>query len=187
MRKLFIALLALGAILPGLAAAHEVQNDGNMSVLLHMEPQDSPIVGQEATLYFSFTEASDKFQVLDCDCQLKISNGNNVVKSLALSEVAESFGANVYTTTVTFPKKGVYTVDLAGKSKTAAFADFHLNWFVRIERTDAAQTPIDPKVTAEDKRKMELLNRLYVGGLGVLAIGAIVIVVINIRKNRKTS
>jgi hypothetical protein len=172
--------------LPLLTQAHEIQDDGDMSVLLHMEPEDSPIVGQEATLYFSFTEASDKFKVLDCDCELKITDGNAQVKSLALSEVAESFGANVYTTNVTFPKKGVYTVDLAGKSKTAAFADFHVDWFVRIERTDAAQAPIDPKVTEEDKRKMDLLNKSYIGGLGLLAVCAIVIVFINIRRNRKT-
>ena len=166
-------------------SAHEIKSDGDMSVLLHMEPQDSPVVNESATLFFSFTEANNKFKIEDCNCSVKIFSNDQEINSTQLTQQPDGYGDNVLSMNMIFPAKNIYIVQLSGSSKTNSFAHFAINYGVRVERENVSQAPVDPKVTDEQLAAIERKNNLIWLGLGIVGICAILITVNNLRRNKK--
>jgi hypothetical protein len=167
---LFLALLLVADQI----SAHEIKVDGNMAVLLHMEPQDSPVIKEPATLLFSYDESGKRFTLPDCECSLEISYKGDVLNNQMLTNQDEAYGYNVASTQFTFPKKGVYAVHIQGTSKTNKFAPFDLSYNVRIEREDISQPPVDPLVTKTDS-----FYRYYWMGLAVVSFMAVIAIVWN--------
>ncbi|HYE22091.1 MAG TPA: hypothetical protein VD998_00705 [Verrucomicrobiae bacterium] len=172
--------IVLGLLIVSNAQAHEIKTDGLTSVLLHMEPQDSPVVGEPATLYFSFDHKNNQFTVLDCNCRVVIKNSQDeVLLDQTLTTIEESFGENVYSTKYAFPARGIYFVSLTGNSKTNKFDEINLEYGIRVERTSTNQPPVDPKVKIDD------FNTLYWIGISILIIGTAIYIILRQRKQKK--
>src|ERR1051326_4919897 len=81
---LFYCSLAVGLFFYLPVSAHFLQTDGNISAVLHLDPDDDPIVARQAYLSFEVTDASKHFSAQNCNCQLTITQGGNQLLSSVL-------------------------------------------------------------------------------------------------------
>jgi hypothetical protein len=126
MKKILLALLfSVLAIVP--VSAHELETDQNIGVLLHVEPDDSPIPGDSSTLVFTITDRDQKFSTEHCVCTVSIFKDDQQVTSGALTRS----GADTGSFNFDFPEAATYTVKLAGSPATSdAFQTFQVEYSI---------------------------------------------------------
>jgi hypothetical protein len=123
-------------LFPQVSYAHFPATDGNMTVVLHVDPYDDPVPGQKAVLHFLFTDSKEHFTLEKCACTVTISeegqqlfskqftNSGNPIKVLWGNAVP-----------FIFPNRDVYTIKLVGKPKVKnAFQPFELKWYFRVDQ-----------------------------------------------------
>lgn len=135
MMKKVIALLFLFLILtPNLALAHVLKTDSNIGAVLHIDPDDDPIINKQAGFYFEFKDKENKFDITKCDCEFFIIKNGNVIFSEKLQPSIGNNSANVF---YTFNERNIYEIKIVGKPlDNAGFKDFNLNYDLRITRED---------------------------------------------------
>lgn len=142
--------------------AHVLQSNGAIGAVLHIDPEDDPIVGQQASFFFDFKDKQSKFKPENCECTFSISENGKEIYSQALSNSSASY---------TFTKKGSYKIKISGKpQENADFKPFVLTYDVDTEREANSST--------------NLLNRNTV----VVAIALIIFIVVAIflvKRSRK--
>ncbi len=141
----FITLLFIGAP----AEAHQIKNDGSMSVMLHSDPNDDPYAGLPATLYFTFTDKDKQFVLEDCDCRVYIAPYSNLpaieekgfFRDLNSKDIARVYGS--YSFEYVFPRKDVYAVVVEGEPKEGAHFDpFEIVFDLRIAKGENLPLPL---------------------------------------------
>lgn len=168
-------LIFLSFFIINSSSAHEVKGIGSLDVLLHMEPNDSPVINHPAYLFFAFNDSRKIFDLSLCNCGVKIESKGKVIFESKLESAEESYGSNVAKVDYIFPKKGIYNVKLSGESTNKSFDPFFLVYDVRIERESLDESPISPT-----SRNSINLN-VYIYGLGI--IGAVAIILLGIGKS----
>jgi hypothetical protein len=153
-----IVLLASFLIGTTTTYAHVLKSDGQIGAIIHIDPEDDPIINQPAYFFFEFKDKQNTFMISDCDCMLNIVKNNQVSSSSMLIPSDTSTGASA---SYTFPEKGIYTVEISGKSHSGKFDPFKLTYDFRIERTT-----------------QNTLNKSAIptGAFEILAIGGIIII-----------
>lgn len=108
--KYFLIVLAVALLFSaGSASAHVLIKDksGTKGAILHIQPDDDPIAGEPATLYFDMQNKNAN------TVQLTIANDNT--KEVTTLKPAKTKGSLV-TLTYTFPAQGIYTLTFATTS-----------------------------------------------------------------------
>jgi hypothetical protein len=121
--------------------AHVLKVDGSIGAVLHVDPDDDPVVNQATGFYFDIKDTSDKFDPKQCDCRLVIKeNGQEIFNKNILVQIKDDgFGA---LGAFTFPERAIYEVALIGTPKTPeAFQVFNLSYDIRVSRVDASRKP----------------------------------------------
>jgi hypothetical protein len=139
-RSLIVLPFALFLVSALPAEAHVFKYFETVSVLLHMEPGDDPFAGEPGQLFFYFNDSANKFQVSQCQCRVKISEGDKVLYDEPLTGEAKAYGEQVRLVNFTFPRRDIYKVDLTVKEKD--YAPFALSWDVRIDRESEHPVPV---------------------------------------------
>ncbi|WP_407569350.1 hypothetical protein [Deinococcus altitudinis] len=131
-KKLLFFVLALTT---SGALAHEIARDGNVGGLLHIEPDDAPVVGKPNAFYFEVNQKGGKPILLaQCSCSLQVYAGSarQGARPLSTPKLAQAKGE--LTGSLNFPRPGAYTLVLAGQPKAGAtFGKFSLSWVVRAD------------------------------------------------------
>ncbi len=141
----FMAFLFLIVMLsmPNLAGAHFEKTDKTISAELHVDPNDNPIPGEQAFLYFLFGDSTNRFSLSDCNCSLTISEaGKQIYKQMVVYRLDPH--PNIWGTRIpyVFPARDVYHLTLTGKPKTLnAFQAFSISWDFRVEQYPKNQQP----------------------------------------------
>lgn len=135
-----VAILALAGFFAGAktSSAHVLQTDGSIGAVMHIDPEDDPIIGQPATFFFDFKDKQNKFQLSECSCSAEIiSNGNQIFnQTLTAADNSQSADSLEQFFSYTFQQKGIYTVEVSGQPKTpGAFQSFNLKYDIRVDRT----------------------------------------------------
>ncbi len=125
-----------------IAQAHILQTDGSIGVVMHSDPDDSPIVNQPATFYFDLKDTSSKFNGGNCDCRLVISQGDKTFYDQAVEYKADDDGFAA-SARYALPAEGNYILSLTGKpKKDQDFKDFKLSYQIQAsEGPEGAQVP----------------------------------------------
>ncbi len=133
MKKLLITIFtAAYFFFPSLALAHTLQTSGSVGAIIHIDPEDDPIIGKPASIYFDLKDTSNKFSIENCTCFLTISLGNSQKLNVPLEHSGNQF---------TFPERGLYTITLSGSPKdTSSFSPFTLSWDFRITKDSHKST-----------------------------------------------
>ncbi|HZE86836.1 MAG TPA: hypothetical protein VE090_01380 [Methylomirabilota bacterium] len=122
----FVFLLFCFLFFPPYADAHILASDKNIGALLHIDPDDTPVAGQQSGFFFDFKDKQNKFSSQDCDCTFLIVENGQTIYSQPL------FQKSVF---YTFPKIDVYQIKIIGKPKTPnAFQPFTLSWDWRVDQ-----------------------------------------------------
>lgn len=139
MKKILLLLPFL--LLPGVVSAHQLETDGTIGAVLHVDPSDDPIATKPSAFYFEFQDRDGKFQIANCLCTVVVSENGKQLDSEQLA--ASSLTTSSFT--YAFPEKGVYEVQVIGVPQPAdAFQPFSLKYSIRVARTpdDKAMIPI---------------------------------------------
>jgi len=133
-----IILICIGLIVFGAMAhhalAHVLKSDGDIGAVVHIDPEDDPIVGQPATFFFDFKDRTNKFSLGACTCTASITNRGQEVFSAPLAGVGSGSELSPFFQ-YTFPEKSLYTVVVSGKPNVeGAFQPFTLRYDIRVER-----------------------------------------------------
>jgi hypothetical protein len=169
MKKYFFGLGILFSVClflfsPVVTYAHFPATDGNMTVTLHVDPDDDPVPTKQANLYFLFDDKTKKFTLANCNCVVTVTEQGKQIyqKSLAAytSKTPSIWGAHA---PFIFPNRDVYQISLKGEPKTKnAFQPFSLTWNFRVDQ----YPPVSP-----------INNSIIIFGL-VIFVGIIVFVCI---------
>lgn len=127
-----VLLLLLLACTPALA--HEIEKDGNVGALIHIEPDDAPVVGNNVTWFEVNQKGGIPITLKNCTCTLKVYAGSYKEGAKAQSTPKLSTDKNHLKATVNLPTDGAYTLVLTGKPRAGSdFNAFTLQWVVRAE------------------------------------------------------
>ena len=128
-----MAGVALVLGVPGLASAHQIGHDNGVSVILHVEPADTPVAGvpTELRLYYGSVSAGTTFNTTFCTCRVMVTADN---KTIVDEPITAEFGSGTEATAmVTFPKLAVYSVIVSGKATNGQFGTFSVPFVVRVD------------------------------------------------------
>ena len=121
-------------------SAHQTQpsKTGKVNVMIHLDPNDSPIAGKATLTWFMLTRSNNKMIApASCACQVNVYNasGQVIMRGLPLTTMAvagHEKGHEAIQTMITFPQPGAYKVMLSGKSKDKSFDPFETKFSVTV-------------------------------------------------------
>lgn len=118
-------LVVVGIALALPAAAHVLVTDGSVGTVLHVSPDDNPIVGQPTSFFFEFKDKANTFAREFCHCAFVIKRHGQVLFTQPLS-TSNSF---------TFPERDLYQVQVIGQPLLGqTFEPFTLTYDIRVAR-----------------------------------------------------
>lgn len=119
-------LLLLLLLLPGVVSAHELQIDGTIGAILHIDPDDQPVANQVTTFHLDFQDTAEKLDIAKCNCVARFSESGRQI-----AEVPFTSGSFVYT----FTEGGSHTIEVSGTPKDGAvFQAFRLSYDIQVKR-----------------------------------------------------
>ncbi|HVZ58927.1 MAG TPA: hypothetical protein VG935_04215 [Patescibacteria group bacterium] len=137
-----LSFLFLGASVLNQALAHVLITDGTIGAVIHIDPEDDPIVGQVASFFFDFKDKTGRFDPKICNCTFKILEAGKEIYSQDLFQNSSQPSLSNASVFYTFPRRDVYTVEVIGHPQTPhAFQDFTLKDDIRVSRTASIPSP----------------------------------------------
>ena len=157
-------LAALCFALP--ASAHVWRTNGNITVLLHVNPIDAPIAGQPAELLFGVTDATNHFTASSCQCVVTVSENGKILLDKPLIPWTGGPSLFTYQMPFTFPDPAVYHVVVTGNPEASGtFQSFQVSYDERVNKN-----PDDPSADSGP------VFYLTMSGASLLAIGSLYLV-----------
>ncbi len=142
-RVFLLSIIFISALLsPGFVSAHIVKRDHTIDAVLHINPADTPIAGEESSIFFEIKDKENKFTAGECFCTFSVLRDGNTIGTQSLFQNIADLQSNNAGTVFTFPEKGVYMVRFTGKPKTdGAFQAFKLDYTVRVDKNAGKSSP----------------------------------------------
>ncbi|MBD2346035.1 hypothetical protein [Anabaena subtropica] len=136
---LFLSFLTLSITNIYPATAHKVQVSTDVGGTLHIEPNDNPRAGEPTQAWFALTrKGGTAIPLQQCNCQLAVYAEPHIPGEPALLEPSlTSVNAERYQgipgAKITFPKPGIYQLELSGKPTPGAnFQPFEFKFEVTV-------------------------------------------------------
>lgn len=117
----FVFILFLLPVLP--MHAHTSQEEDEITIVMHAEPDDRPLANQETTLHFQIDDPSKEFKVGNCNCVVTVFRNGKRIMSKPATEVRDQKSLYSASTKIVFDQEGSYEVRLDGSPITAG--EFH--------------------------------------------------------------
>jgi hypothetical protein len=157
--------------------AHVESHDRKIGAILHIDPDDDPIVGQPATFYFEFKDQNNKFQPAKCNCVFLVSENGNVLYTNSLTAGNSNPTLDNLSQSFTFPQKDVYQVQVKGTPLTPNdFQSFTLNYDVRVAKdSGSAQVPAVVMPGMTDEQSASIPNWFQTHAVFLVGISIIVL------------
>jgi len=173
--KIFLFLTLITLAFPKDISAHVLKTDGPIGAVVHIDPDDDPIIGEPASFFFEFKDTEGNFRTEDCNCTATISNEEEVLTTQPLTSSASLESSSFY---FTFTEKGVYTIKVDGKPlEDGKFEPFELTYDLRVERTSSNQNSNEGFIS----------ENFHFLALGTIFFIAAFIFILGQRKTKKTN
>jgi formylglycine-generating enzyme required for sulfatase activity len=119
--------------------AHKVQISSDVGATLHIEPNDNPRAGEPTKAWFALTrKGGQAIPLAQCNCKLAVyaephTPGEPALLEPSLQPVTAERFQGIPGTEITFPKPGIYELQLNGKpAKGVSFKPFELKFEVTV-------------------------------------------------------
>jgi hypothetical protein len=157
---LLIALLVFTQSVPDIQA-HVLETDNTIGSIIHIDPEDDPIVGEPAHLYFDIKDKTDRFSLQACNCTVTIERNGGIMHTQEFTHTQEKNPAFEYT----FPKKGVYEIVLSGTPHDGkSFDSFRHQFTFRVSRT------LDITPTDNPYAFLNNAHTIHYVGIGIITV-----------------
>ncbi|MCC5634353.1 hypothetical protein LC593_00510 [Nostoc sp. CHAB 5844] len=178
---LFCVAIAITTIHPVLA--HKVQVAADVGATLHLEPNDNPRAGEPTQAWFALTrKGGQTIPLAQCNCQLAVyaephTPGEPALLEPSLQPVTAERFQGIPGNEITFPKPGIYQLQLSGKpAKGNSFKPFQVQFEVTVaagsENTQNTQN-VNSNVAQENTRTLPLWA-IAIPGLVLIGIFLVV-------------
>lgn len=142
MKKLFVKTLLLflifhfsSLISAAPAAAHVLKSDGSVGAVLHVSPDDDPIVGVSTDFFFEMKDTSGEFTPENCNCVASVSQNGKEMYSQPLFQHTAKPSLDDASFSYVLPEKGIYQITISGTPiNSGSFEPFVLTWDIRAEK-----------------------------------------------------
>lgn len=153
--------------------AHETKTENPLSVLLHIEPDDDPVAGEPAEIFFAFSDDTQAFDVRMCTCVVTVTDqGDTLFEGLVTQTDERLYGTNVAGVTTVFPHTGWYNITLSATPRAgASFTQTTLSYDVEIKRDTKLQTQAT-ETTEENQNTLDAFHIYGICAGCTLLIGA---------------
>src|SRR5688572_20253797 len=136
----FIVLL-VELLLAAPTDAHILERNETIGAVLHIDPDDDPIVGIPATIFLDITDPTGHLHPETCTCTVRVLRERTVIHEQSAFDPSRG-SALVAVATFTFPERAVYEIELTGEPKAeASFPVFTLKYPIRVQREATAVSP----------------------------------------------
>jgi hypothetical protein len=174
---ILFAFCSLAFTIPN-ALAHELETDGSIGAVMHVNPNDDPIAGQQSGFFFEFKDTKNKFDPKQCECTFSVVQDGHELYTQPLFQTNATANLSNPSVMYTFPEKGVYVIKLSGNPKTDKYFDpFSLEYDIRVDQTTQNTQ------TTENTNWLAQHMSVIIGG--VLGLSALLFFVIKLSKNEK--
>ncbi len=158
-------------------SAHELETSQTVGAVLHMNPQDDPIVGEQTGFFFEFKDKENKFEPEKCNCRFSIEESGIEIYSQNLFQNNSNPTLENASAYFAFPKKAIYKIKIVGEPiEDNEFNPFSIEYEVNVQRE--AVTPI--KDEAESERRST--NKIFTYAVPMVIIAALVVFILMRRK-----
>ncbi|MBD2292094.1 hypothetical protein H6G06_01020 [Anabaena sphaerica FACHB-251] len=192
--KLLLLLFFISFTSLPVASAHTVKIAGDVGGTIHIEPNDNPLAGEPAETWFALTRKGGKVLPLkECNCQLAIyaephTPGEPALLEPPLKPVEVERYQGIPGAEITFPKPGVYELQLSGTPATAdSFRPFELKFQVTVAAgKPVAATQAGENLTEINQQQtaaIRLAQPIIIVAILLLSIGIVVFLVKTMRGN----
>lgn len=169
------------------AEAHFLATDRNIGAMLHVDPNDEPIAGSQASFFFEFKDKEGKFTPQNCDCTFAIiENGKEIFSQPLFQNIADQnlTNASVF---YTFPQRAVYTIHVIGKPLTSnAFQPFMLTWNFRVDQVANGQGSIEQNKSNFFTTHFIHAHLIHLIGGGAILLFFLIVIAYTQLQKRKT-
>lgn len=148
------------------ASAHFVKSDGGIGAVLHVDPGDDPVAGEQSNIILEFKDTGNKFNLSNCDCKIILSSSEKEILNQDLEAVAADQSLSSVTPVI-FPDKNIYKLKVTGNSTDNSYQPFELNYDIRVEKEG---TPASSQVKEESNWWMDHIIHLVGGGIIILLL-----------------
>lgn len=132
---IIFGLLAGGVMLNQVAEAHSLKFADAIGMVIHIDPDDSPIAGKATNIYVDLKVDAEVFAPSLCRCNISVQKDGQEVIFHQLQSGSDGFVPVVYT----FPEPGAYNLKLTGyPQKGGKFESFELNYAVNVREVESA-------------------------------------------------
>lgn len=108
-----ILLFLVATTSPFPAVAHMLDSKEEVTVLLHLDPHDNPVIGQSAVLEFTASNEENTFAFELCDCSVSVLFGTTTEALPATAFISRQ--GKMAQVSYVFPAAGTYRIMLSGK------------------------------------------------------------------------
>ena len=173
------------ATFTNIVKAHTVKVSNDIGATIHIEPNDRARAGEVAPTWFALTKKGGKTVPLrDCNCLLTIyaqphTPGEPALLEPPLKPMNVERYEGIPGAEITFPKPGVYELQLRGKPGTGKnWQPFELKFEVIVATgnpTVAQGLEKTAHISGQSLKGLDLVKPLLIGGIIISSIGIIVL------------
>jgi hypothetical protein len=107
-------ILIFICFLPKTTFAHVLESENAFGGVMHINPNDEPVVGSQSTIIFDIKSKDEDFKLSDCVCNIHIIKDKKEVALLPL-QIPDPKSPNTGTVIYTFASPGDYSLKMTGK------------------------------------------------------------------------
>lgn len=127
---IFLGALSILSVSVQSVFGHNLQSSGSIGAVMHVDPNDAPVVDQQAFFFFAIKDKDNKFQFENCDCTGAIVQKEKVLYLAPLTQVAKNADPGF---NYVFSQNGDYEVRLSGKAVDGkTFKDFEIEFPLQV-------------------------------------------------------
>jgi hypothetical protein len=192
MKKILLSILFLTLLyffVPQTVHAHFPATDKEIYAILHVDPNDSPIPGEQANLYFliTFGKSIKTFYLNQCNCVVTVTEeGKQIFQQQILDKNTPKnsiWGANV---PFVFPQRDVYHIALSGKPLPGyTFQPFTVSWNFRVDEYPPISAPALQLQSLQKQQSDPTFVYFAIGFLGIIPLTGITLFFVIRSGNKK--
>jgi hypothetical protein len=123
------------------AEAHTLKSDGVVSVLMHLEPHGTTLIGKPAVINLEFKSDPSVVDISRCNCSFTLIKGDTQIFKRTIKEGEATTMGNTIFIPYTFSETGDYTLNVSGVTSTSS--PFSLSYPIVVVDSDHVMADIE--------------------------------------------
>ncbi|MEN9407137.1 MAG: hypothetical protein RLZZ455_353 [Candidatus Parcubacteria bacterium] len=143
---LLLLFLSLFILFPQTSHAHILEKSGTIGGVIHIDPDDDPIVGQESSIMIELKDTESLLTKDNCTCSFEIISEGKTLYEQPLFQGIENSDQSI-AIPYTFPRRDIYLLRIKGQALDKEFNPFTLEYSIRVSREQSEKKSLTSSVS----------------------------------------